>query len=52
MSDQPITPYKRSPQPQLPGAERKWLNEEFKKLEDTLRTLIEAVEALRAKVGP
>lgn len=50
MAYKPIKPYVRSPQPIIAGGERKYLEEEQKKLEAVIRDLIAALEEIRAKV--
>jgi hypothetical protein len=50
MSYKPLTPYTRSPRPSLSASERQWLEDELKKLEQTFRAIIAAIEELRAKV--
>ncbi len=45
-----IPPYVRSQLPVIPGGEKKWLDDELKKIEDTLRAVLNAISVLRSKV--
>lgn len=45
-----LKPYTRSVEPSLPGSERRYTIEEFKKLEQTIRSLITVIKELQAKV--
>jgi len=50
MAYKPITPYRRAQSPVLPGGDKRWLEEELRKLELALQEIVRAIEELRAKV--
>lgn len=45
-----IDPYRKQPPPVIPSSRERWLEEELRKLEMTIKTLIAAIEELQAKV--
>lgn len=50
MAYKKIDGYRRTPQPIMPSSRERWLEEELRKLEQTVERLIAAIEELRAKV--
>lgn len=49
--DRPLQDYVRAPQPPLPESQLKYLQEELRKLELTLKTVMEALRELDARVS-
>lgn len=45
----PLQDYVRSPQPALPESQLRYLQEELRKLEQTLKTVVEALKELDAR---
>jgi hypothetical protein len=46
----PLQSYTRGPQPALPESQLKYLQEELKKLEQMLQTVVDALKQLDARV--
>jgi hypothetical protein len=46
----PLQDYARSPQPVLPESQARYLQEELRKLEQTLKTVTEALKQLDARL--
>ena len=46
----PLQVYKRGPQPALPESQLRYLQEELRKLEQMLETVVEALNELEARV--
>jgi hypothetical protein len=50
MAYEKLSPYKPQSPPRLPDSDRRWVQDEFRRLEIILLALIAAIEELRAKV--
>lgn len=46
----PLQVYKRGPQPALPESQLRYIQEELRKLEQMLETVVEALNELEARV--
>ena len=46
----PLQDYARSPQPALPESQTRYIQEELRKLEQTLKTVTEALKQLDARL--
>lgn len=47
----PLQQYTRSPQPSLPESQLKYLQDELRKLEQMLQTVVDALKELDARVS-
>lgn len=50
MADHPLQSYIPSKIPPLKGSDQKWLDEELRKIEKSLMSIIETLKALKAQV--